>query len=377
MLSPRTSQDLMLGGDIFQGFNPDCDGEFQASHTSVIDARKLKIQVKGSGHRLSANAFDELNMFVRQLGLAIVMASARLAEPPMDGCTENIPWSVVMGGVKQLVPSLEGWFSSCYSQLVNHVETAHDGQLPEDLPCCSESSDSTSLLCCDKIIAELRAILLRSHHTINWYAMGALCYGLNETLQWVMQVSLKMMDAKGVGTLRKADVQGIIEKAPIFAGLLTHLQAVLPLCSVNMPSVPIKQSRQAHGSPLITDFTMNNGHSPKMGDEKVAKEMSVTELAKLVSERLSPAIPKPEPKRANPVLAQPEQRQAGSRYVVCTDRSFPWVRVDSGERATMVQSTGVQTDACYDHDAEESLRLREEVTTLKQLVATLLQHKHV
>lgn len=367
MLSPRSNGDT---------YHLECDGEFQASHTSVIDARRLKIQVKGSGHRLSANAFDELNMFVRQLGLAIVVAAARITEPPQDGCNENIPWAVVMAGLRQLVPALEGWFGSCYSQLVNHVETAHDGQLPEDLPCCSESSDSTSLLCCDKIIVELRAALLRSHHTINWYAMGALCYGLNETLQWVMQVSLKMMDAKGVGTLRKADVQGIIEKAPIFAGLLPHLQAVLPLCTTNTPSVPIPEERYVNGSPLITDFTMNNGQSPKMGEtsgKEIAKEMSVSELAKLVNERLSPTSPKPVNKKIVPTPQ--EHQQSGSRYVVCSDRKFPWLRVDSADRAVFVQSTGVQTDACIDQKAEETQRLQEEVATLKQLVATLLQHK--
>jgi hypothetical protein len=194
-----------------------------------------------------------------------------------------------------------------------------------------------------------------------------------------MQVALKMMDAKGVGTLRKADVQGIIEKAPIFLGLQQHLQAVLPLCTSITSSAPIQSSRAAHESPLITDFTMNTGQSIKLGEtvgQKAAREMSVTELAKLVSERLSPPIPKKTVKKPESIIQVPEARQNnGSRYVVCSDRAMPWLRIDSDERAVFVQSTGVQTDIYFDERPSETQRLQEEVCTLKQLVATLLQHR--
>jgi hypothetical protein len=42
----------------------------------------------------------------------------------------NVSWSFVMQAVKEIAPSLEGWFTTWYSQLSEHVNSRHSNDLP-------------------------------------------------------------------------------------------------------------------------------------------------------------------------------------------------------------------------------------------------------
>lgn len=110
------------------------DGSFAPNQLSLIDAKTLKIIVKTSGHRLSANAFDALNTFLLRLVVCLSMSSARAFVRPEQedslGLAVNLPWAAVMEAVQGLLPAVEGWFSTWHEQLVQHIDTVHHDSLP-------------------------------------------------------------------------------------------------------------------------------------------------------------------------------------------------------------------------------------------------------
>jgi hypothetical protein len=381
--------------------------DFQPCPTAVLDARQLKVLLKSSGHKLSANAFDALNRFIRQFALALALSTTRPARADewsedsastlvagVASMEENVAWSSLLeAGVRRLVPALEGWSVNWYERLGHHVECFHEG-LPESFPCCGELPPAGAhglLLDCGRLSAEFRAALMRTGHTANWYATGAVCCGLNEVVQWVIGVALKMMDAKGVGTLKRADVLAIVERAPIFAGLQAFVQ------DAGLAGADVSGGMSALGfyEPVLAAATEAAPRPPaetRRPRGPVAEEMSVAELARLVNERLRSAAAPPAatstaaapavaaPTAAAPPVAVPTPQ---TRYVVCSDRHFPWMQVCRGEALTLLQSTGVQTDLVQgsaappddghvEAQAAEIARLREEVQGLKALLKRLL-----
>jgi hypothetical protein len=391
--------------------------DFQASPTSVIDARQLKFVVKTGGHKLSSNAFEALNTFARQLTMALAIQCTKISRSEgMDDLSslggfgsgistmgapilsDNLPWSLVMEAVRCILPALEGWFANWYERLVQHVDLAHSSSFPSEMPCCKEISDSgTALIRPVLLISDFKGILSRHSLSVNWYAMSAICCSINEILQWTVGVAMKMMDAKGVGTLKRADVQGIVEKAPVFQGLQPYLDAVRPLYEAS------EQRRTTETSCFSLPFRNEphdysiNGHLSTAGQrtstalcepspaKPVAEEMSVAELARLVNERLNPsksaAPPAPPQTVIEPKPSPTDQKQ--TRYVICTDRQFPWMQVCQGETAVFVQSSGVQTDAIHEAPSldrasceAEMQRLQSEIESLKALLLKLLATSH-
>lgn len=127
----------MLGGGGGCEREEEREGDFHPSPTALIDAKALKVLIKSSGHKLSGNAFDALNLFVRQLLVALAMGAGRAAKrqyQQINGSESEdvmtVPWGAVMETVRLMVPALEGWFSTWYEQLVQHVDSTHSGQLP-------------------------------------------------------------------------------------------------------------------------------------------------------------------------------------------------------------------------------------------------------
>lgn len=393
------------------GSNEANDLDFQASPTSVIDARQLKLMVKTGGHKLSSNAFEALNAFARQLTMALALQCAKISRSEaMDDfsslggfgsglstmgsplLSDNLPWSLVMEAVRSVVPALEGWFASWYERLVQHVDLAHSTSFPSEMPCCKEIADSgTSLIHPILLISDFKGILSRHSLSVNWYAMSAICCAVNEIVQWTVGVSMKMMDAKGVGTLKRADVQGIVEKAPVFSGLQPYLDAVKPL-SESFHGVAEHRRTEPSSSPhdySIADHVIGQRISNTATTVKpVSEEMSVTELARLVNERLNPTNPTHSAPPTAPPQALPEPtpssiNQKQTRYVICTDRQFPWMHVCQGESAVFMQSTGVQTDAVIEAPSldrasceTEMQRLQGEIESLKALLLKLLATSH-
>lgn len=398
------------------------DGDFHASPSSVIDARQLKFVVKSGGHKLSANAFEALNGFARQLTMALALQCSKIARYGSAGVdddfstvrgfgsglstagspilSDNIPWTLVMEAVRTLLPALEGWFANWYERLVQHVDLAHSSHLPSETPCCREISEAgTSLLHPALLISDFKGILSRHSLSVNWYAMSAVCCAVNEIVQWTVGVAVKMMDAKGVGTLRRVDVQGIIEKAPVFTGLQPFLDAVQPLIQPEEQRRMEPSSFSPFTSPFVAaphDFSMPQTAMPSQStplgfkeqtlSKPVAEEMSVEELARLVNERLNPPKPVAPPVQVAaaaplPPTTQADQKQ--TRYIVCTDRQFPWMQACQGESAVFMQSTGVQTDTGIEAPSldrasceAEMRRLQSEIESLKALLLKLLASSH-
>jgi len=122
-------------------YGADDPDHFQPSSTALLDARALKLMIKSSGHKISGNGFEALNLFLRQLLVALAMGTGRAArktsdldnqmlDPQAEETVENVPWAAVIETVKLMVPALEGWFNSWYEQLVKHVDHAHASHLP-------------------------------------------------------------------------------------------------------------------------------------------------------------------------------------------------------------------------------------------------------
>ena len=245
-----------------------------------------------------------------------------------------------------------------------------------EIPCCREIADATALLNQDQCCTQFRAVLARGHLAINWYGMAAVCCAAHEIIQWVVRVGLRLLDgaAAGLGTLRRADVQGIVERAPIFEQAHSHLAAVLPyIASTTTVNV--------HGPPLTSNVTKFQG-------PVTPKELSVEELCRLVETKLhsspsSPAasrapkpvgVPIPLPLSHPQPNCRPLQEEMGARYIASMDQSFPWLQVRQPgyeqERAIFVKSTGVQTDPI---DEAESERLKDEVAKLKGLLMNFIR----
>ncbi len=110
------------------GSTEDCSADFYGEPGHIIDAKSLKLLIKSNGHKMSSNAFDLLNLFFTRLIGLIGGETVRQSEGCING---HVGWTAVSGGVKVLLPSIEGWFSTWYDQLVKHVESAH----PDVLPC--------------------------------------------------------------------------------------------------------------------------------------------------------------------------------------------------------------------------------------------------
>lgn len=378
--------------------------DFQSSPSAILDAKALKQLLRASGHKLSSNGFDALCNFVKQMTMALALGASRAlrvghVEPSLD--PETLPWTAIIASVQEMLPSLESWFTNWYEQLVRHVESSHDGQLPSDIPCCPDIREATSLLSTSILCSDFRTAL-SSHGrlTINWYSMVSCCCTINEILQWVLGVAMKMMDARGVGTLKRADITSIIERAPIFTRLHPHLPNILATDNIlntqTFDQCPSTMMTPMHANGMITNFMMNTGNfdtdalgiqfdSPGrngsgeevMVEDNLAskkKELTVEELTKLVGERLKPASP-----FLSSVVPRPSEKpfSTKTRYIVCSDRKFSWIQVsEESDSAVFIQSTGVQTDGgedsiSTDHD-EQRRKLQNEVDALKALVVKLL-----
>lgn len=264
------------------------------------------------------------------------------------------------------------------------------------MPCCKEIEGLTSLLNVDSVCRLIRLILGKVRLTINCYALFALSCTLNELLQWVVKVALKFMDSKGVGTLKRADVICILEKAPIFETVHQHLEATEPFCESiqeeirsSEPSADLYASHTSsqtapvglglcNDSPSTERIRFHSASPPSSVSQSNTplRTLSVEQLCKMVGNRLnptlldtwsSPAIPKPSP-------------ATSTRYVACIDQHFPWLQVKDkkAEQVSFVQSSSVETDQCSGlyassvADKQEIARLQTKVDTLKALVIKLL-----
>lgn len=149
----------------------------------------------------------------------------------------------------------------------------------------------------------------------------------------------------GVGTVRRADLMGVLGRAPVLTSLPSFI-----LSGLNDPPSPTFQP-VSQNYPLITDFTQNKAQSV---ENSVADGVSVDELCRLVDEKLSPKL-------SSPIISK-------TRYVACIDQDFPWMQVksDPSELVSFMQSTSVEAS---DSDLfEENAKLRAEIQRLKELL---------
>lgn len=198
----------------------------------VLSARNLKALMKQSGHRLSSNAFESMNAFVvaflqclaRQI--ATIMAgeveSVQLHQPSVE-----IPWPIVISCVESVVPSLEGWFATWFTLLQQHLAAAHAAALPQQLPCCEDIAEKCSLV----IPEECEKIFRFSMHPVlnpSYLVMASIMCTFNDIVHWIVRVSIRVLESKGLATLRRSEVSAVLQKAPIFERLHLHIHPQIP-----------------------------------------------------------------------------------------------------------------------------------------------------
>lgn len=387
----------------------------------LIDAKQLKLQVRNSGHKLSSNAFTTLSLLLKQLCLSLADAVASAADVSAceDDLGQALPWAGVMEGVKRCVPALESWFGKAYERLVEHVDAEHADELPSrEVPCCFALLESELLIQPVQVTGLLRAALGRHGLSLNWYGMNAICLGMDEIVQWTLRVSLRMMDAQGVGTLRQADLVQIIQRAPVFSGF--YFEPPVPAYDdaaatevtredveermnsfreYTPSTIGLEDARERMSSLRCHEYppTSPSSYPP-------TSDISVAELSRMVQKTLSspPPMPPPpsfalkeelrqeEPKQEETKQEEPkieairieELKQDSAiektRYVICSDRQFPWMHISSQatEQAVFLQSTGVETDLADSSILlEENRRLKAELEETKALVLRLLSQK--
>lgn len=217
--------------------------------------------------------------------------------------------------------------------------------------------------------------------------MAAVCCAAHEVIQWVVRVGLRLLDgaAAGLGTLRRADVVGIVERAPIFEQAHSHLAAVLPYIASTMPATMTGPSA-ANITSIMPTYMTGPALTAKF---ETPKELSVEELCKLVETQLHPSSPAASKPFGVPIPSpltihhnhqadnQPKQQETGTRFIACIDHSFPWLQVRQPgyeqERAIFVRSTGVQTDDPAEGEEGQVQRLKDEVAKLKGLLMNFIK----
>jgi len=305
-------------------------------------------------------------------------------------------------GVRRVVPTLEGWFQSSYEQLGTHADTHHSASPPDSHPCCPRLP--LPLLLPTRLPSDIRTILHVHNLDLNWYGMGALYGGMHEVVEWMLGVGARLLDGRGGGpgaTLRRADILGIVGKAPVFSGIQPRIDAAQRILArldqrTDHPAAT-DDDHDTEGAELIPSPTLGAlaiyepvpkakaARAERTLNKNAEEEMTVEELAGLVSERLRVKLDESNPVMGAPISKHvaPEPLQtATTRYVVCTDKQFPWMSVNTpGDSLILIQSTGCETDDtccasrrdCVDISAAEEMEeLREEVARLKALLLQLL-----
>lgn len=232
----------------------------------LVGAKPLKMFMKSSGVKLSSNAYDTLNQFAMQYLTCLVSEACKASSNREDFAglspsfgPANVSWNYLIMAVRDISPSLEGWFTTWYNQLTDHVNSIHYNDLPGtlsrinicsnflpgDMPCCKEMGERCNLIVmeeCDKTIR----LAIPPKRTFNWFAVVTMACTLNEIVQWILKISLKVLQTKGLGTLRRAELSAIIAKAPIFEHLHPYLSALQerPVLLPSPKQPPIK-------SPLV------------------------------------------------------------------------------------------------------------------------------
>lgn len=235
----------------------------------------------------------------------------------------------------------------------------------------------------------------------NWFTVVSLACSLNEIVQWILKIAIKVMQTKALTTLRKAELSAIIAKAPIFEQLHPHLAALqerpvlMPSPKQEEPPNPLGISGlayEAHPTTKIAalgpDYPLLGGpiQSPTSLSQHLssvafsATSMSVDDLVRVYEQQLkSPLLP-----QAGDSVTRPREAGLKVRYVACTDQAMPWMKVkeNPSEEVRFVQSTAVQTDEPPADTARfagtrsaEQRALQEEVNALKSMMVHLLKNK--
>ncbi|PJF18137.1 hypothetical protein PSACC_02046 [Paramicrosporidium saccamoebae] len=353
------------------------DYETELAGNCVLSARNCKILIKQGGHRLSSNAFESLNSFI----VNFLQCIGRKITTRGDHTEPTVPWTQVMDAASILVPSLEGWFGTWHTLLTQHA-TIHP---IAEVPCCREIADRCSLT----IPEECERILRLSMHplaVLDGVALSSIVCTMNDVVQWVVRVAVRVVESKGLGTVRKGEMEAVLTKAPIFATLqnpvgctrdrpdsilydfnLQEIESTVPY-SVN------DQKDSSQSSPLMNSPVMAFPllESPILDSPMLdpSKSQSIS-VPKMLTPADSPISSSPLSKS---LLAVGEQ----SRIVACTDASCSWIKVTPALTGHFMESRGVETDLIepirqIEQPPNQMDQMQREIEILKELMGKLLK----
>lgn len=314
----------------------------------VLSARSCKGLVKQSGYRLSSNAFECLNNFIISFLQCIgrqVSGGAMLGRTAPLSTPTPIPWTAMMGMAGSLVPALEGWFGTWHTLLTQHTNT----HPITSIPCCKEIADRCALM----VAEECERVIRMAMHPLLMMDQVATCSmicTMNDVVQWVMRVAIRVVESKGLGTVRRGEVAAVIQKAPIFEHLQNYLHPNIVAMEM-FPSKTLNRSDSLLQPSILEAPVMSIGEVAcdlATGDSGMALIQSPNS-SNLTEENLTPDLPTPadSPPNQSPIL-KPSSLEMGIRrpsmIIACTDVECSWIKLSPDYTGVLVMSRGVETD---------------------------------
>jgi hypothetical protein len=265
----------------------------------VKDCKRL---ASGNGYRLSSNAFKYLNQFVITFLQCIGRQVATLLK--ITGVT---PWNATRGAILKLLPASELWLKTCESQSTKIVINSE----------------------CERV---LQQSILPSL-SLGYGPQESIFCMINDVVQWMIMVTFRVAERKGLKTVRKTEILTVVQKAPIFENLRPFLDS--------------------------SGFTTKPEYAPSPSSLDTVDAIIPPNLVDIV---LSPAdstmkpgtldtMPLPDFKLVAPSTADSPKfvttiEPAPIRIVACTDPSFSWIKTTPHMTGHFMESRGIETESC-------------------------------
>lgn len=282
----------------------------------------------------------------------------------LDGKQCELPWPIILCVVGELMPETETWFMSWHSKLQE-----------ENVSPLNEFSE---FILEAAIVEELFRMTLNPKLVPKPLSVNSLLGGINEALQWVLKVLQRLAQSKGISTVRRTDVETVLERAPIFESLWAHAQPFIEghavsdhsKCFINDDariidgdntldkdkdeSLPIFNSSNSTLNSMDCDLLIE-GTAPLL-----SKSNEPMKLVDLITGELETPTPI--------ISSSSLKRNTLRRTIFCVDQHLPWVKIDPEYNVTFMKSIGVETEPL---EGDPFNKIYQEFISLKTLLAQL------
>lgn len=337
------------------------ESEFETEGPSeviiVLSPRNLKAVLKQSGCRLSSNAFECLNSFIanfleclgRQINSVMRDEIALHLSVHKSGLQRfSVSWPMVMRCVRTVALDSEAWFSNWQACLNQQTTTNYTAILAEKAALMDAEE-------CEHVLRLALHPVLQTSPLILASVVGA----MNDAVQWIVKVAARLAESKGLGTIRRGDMQSILTRAPVFESLHKFLQPAGPTL-VDFGELGTNATLDAHPRTVCLEDNPPRTVCPEPSNLEAIPERKLVLTPADSPRRLASSPQEPRMKQPSaPTISNAHSNDtlsisnisylAGTRIIACTDPDLSWVKCQASRsqfdvEAVIVQSRGVSTD---------------------------------